>query len=167
MLESANGVASATTAGGDQRAIMVNVDPVKLQAHDFSLTTVINRLAAENINLPAGIAKQGETEYTIRSLGWFISPQQIANMPVGVYNGGVVLLKDVADVSDSHTETRVITRMNGQPAVGVSIIKQSGVNTIATAQAVNQQLALIHRLYPELRFGLAYDQADVHPAIGE
>ncbi len=65
-------------------------------------------------------------------------------MPVGVYNGGVVLLSDVAVVSDSHTETRVFTRMNGQPAVGMMVIKQSGVNTIATAQAVEKQLKLVH-----------------------
>ena len=74
LIESASGVAEASIVGGDQRSIIIDVNPVKLQAHNFSLATVINRLMQENINLPAGIAKQGNTEYTIRSLGWFLQP---------------------------------------------------------------------------------------------
>jgi len=159
LIESASGVASATVTGGQQRAIIIDVDPAKLQAHGFSLADVIRRLMQENINLPAGIAKQSETEYTVRSLGWFLNPQEIANMPLGTYNGAVVVLSDVADVRDAHTETRVYTRLNGQPAVGLMVIKQSGVNTVATAQAVRDRLKLVQSLYPFLRFGLAYDQA--------
>ncbi len=50
-----------------------------------SLTTSrsanLNRVVQENVNLPAGIAKQGKTEYTIRSLGWFTSPAEMAESP--------------------------------------------------------------------------------------
>ena len=41
----------------------------------------------------------------------------------------------------------------------MSVIMQSGVNTVSTAQAVQQRLKLVHTLYPQLIFGLAYDQA--------
>ncbi|HEY3376490.1 MAG TPA: efflux RND transporter permease subunit, partial [Armatimonadota bacterium] len=159
LVESANGVASATVTGGQQRAIIIDVDPVKLRAHNFALADVMRRLLEENINLPAGIARQSDTEYIVRSLGWFISPQQIANAPLGVYNGEVVRIGDVAAVQDSHTETRIYTRLNEQPAVGLMVVKQSGVNTITTAQAVEAQLKLVQSLYPQLHFGLAYDQA--------
>src|SRR5256885_15265607 len=71
----------------------------------------------------------------------------------------IFALKDVADVRDTHTETRLHTRLNGEPAVGVIVTKQSGANTVTTAQAVEQKIEQIHRLYPNLTFRKAYDQA--------
>ena len=159
VIESANGVAAAVTTGGEQRAIMVNMDPDRMKAHGVSLNDVINRIAQENVNMPAGIAKQGKTEYTLRSLGWFTSPQEMAHIPLGAFNGALVRLDEVAAVQDSHAETRLYTRFNGQPSVGMIVLKQSAANTVATAQAVFQKVDLIKRLYPELKFGLAYDQS--------
>jgi HAE1 family hydrophobic/amphiphilic exporter-1 len=159
MIESADGVASATVTGGEQRAVIVNVDPDRLRAHHMSLGQVMGRLLEENINLPAGIAKESNTEYTIRSVGWFKSPQDIARMPLGSYDGQLVSLGDVADVRDSHSETRMYTRLNKQPSVGLTITKQSGGNTISTANAVFDRVARAEKLYPQLKFGLAYDQS--------
>ncbi|MDH7568537.1 MAG: efflux RND transporter permease subunit, partial [Armatimonadota bacterium] len=160
ILESAEGVASATVSGGTERAIIVDVDPQKLRAHNLSLNEVTRRLAQENLNLPAGIARQGDTEYTIRSLGWFTSPEEIARTPIGVFNGQPVALGQVADVRDAYPEQRIYTRLNGQPAVGVTITKQSGANTVATADAVFDRIEnQIKQLYPQLEFRLAYDQS--------
>lgn len=159
MLDSADGVASATVTGGLERAMMVDVDLYKLQAHNLSLSAVVRRIAQENLNLPAGIAKQGKTEYTIRSLGWLTSPKEIAAIPVGSFNGQTVSLGQVASVKDSHDETRLYTRLNGKPAVGIIITKQSGVNTISTADAVYEKIKLVNKIYPQLKFGLAYDQS--------
>jgi HAE1 family hydrophobic/amphiphilic exporter-1 len=159
IIESANGVAAAVATGGQQRAIIVDVDPERLRAHDLSLADVMRRITEENVNLPAGIAKQGKTEYTIRSLGWFTSTAQIARIPIGVFNGETVRLSDVAAVLDSHPETRVYTRFNAKPSAGIIVIKQSAANTVTTAQNVFQKIELVHRLYPQLKFGLAYDQS--------
>jgi len=159
MIESADGVASATVTGGEERAVIVNVDPDRLRAHHIPLSQVIGRLLAENLNLPAGIAKESNTEYTIRSLGWFTSPEEIAQMPLGTYNGQLVSLGDVASVRDSHSETRIFARLNGRPSVGLRITKQSGANTISTADAVFARVAQVEKRYPELKFGLAFDQS--------
>ncbi|MGC8669048.1 MAG: efflux RND transporter permease subunit [Chthonomonadales bacterium] len=159
IIESADGVASAVVTGGQQRAIMVDVDPDRLRAYHLSLQDVTRRIAQENLNLPAGIAKQGNTEYTIRSLGWFTSPQEIARIPVGSYNGQLISLGMVARVRDSHPETRLYTRLNGKPAVGLIVVKQSEANTVSTADAVMAKIRYVQRLYPNLKFNLAYDQA--------
>src|SRR5205807_7586852 len=120
---------------------------------------VSKRIAQENLNLPAGIAKQGDTEFTIRSLGWFLDPKEIGQIPVGSFNGQVVPLSAVATVNDTHSETRLYTRLNHEPAVGVIVTKQSGANTVATAEAVRAKIAQAEKLYPQLHFSLAYDQS--------
>src|SRR5258708_33265843 len=94
--------------------------------------------------------KQGDTEYTIRSLGWFLKPDDIREIPVGSFNGQVVPLKDVAEVRDSHSETRLYTSLNGQPAVGVINTKQSGANTVTTAAAVHKKTKPLNNIYPGL-----------------
>ena len=159
IISSANGVASAVATGGEQRALIIDVDPDKLRAYHLTLTQVSNRIIAENIDLPAGIAKESNTEYTIRAEGQFLNPQDAANIPVGVYNGAIVSLKQVAHVSDTHQETRLYTRLNGVPAAGMIIVKQSGANTVATADNVREKLKTIQRLYPQLKWQIAYEQA--------
>lgn len=159
ILETASGVAGVSVTGGQQRAIMVHIDPQRLRAHNLALSDVTRRIAEENLNLPAGIAKQSETEYTIRSLGLFRSVEEIKAIPVGNFGGRIVSLGDIATVRDAAPETRIYTRHNGQPAVGITITKQSGANTVSTAQALDEKIEQVKRLYPHLKFGLAYDQS--------
>ena len=159
IVESANGVASAVVSGGQARAIIVDVDPDRLRAHGLSLNDLMRRITQENLNLPAGIAKQGDTEYIIRSLGWFASPEEIAAVPVGSYHGQLVSLGEVAAVRDATPETRLFTRLNGEPSAGLVVSKQSGANTVATAQAVFEKLDRVQKMYPKLHFAVAYDQS--------
>ena len=159
IVESANGVAAATDSGGLQRAIIVDVDPKKLQAYGLALTDIQSRIAQENIDLPAGIARQNDTEYTIRAFGYLQSPQELGHIPVGTFQGQVISLSQVADVRDANQEKRISTRLNGQPAVGMIITKQSDANTVDTAKNVRQKLEQVKKIYPNLKFDLAYDQS--------
>lgn len=159
ILQSANGVASVNVTGGDQRAIIINVDPQKMQAFGVSVSDITKRLNQENLNLPGGIAKQGNTEFTIRSVGDITKPEDALKIPLGVFNGQLVALSDVATVKDSHQETRVYTRLNGKPCVGISITKQTDANTIDTADAVKEKIKQIQQRYPQLTFDIAYDQS--------
>ena len=148
ILESADGVASATVSGGQERAILVDVDPVRMRAHQISLDQILSRLARENQNLPAGIAREGDTEYTLRSVGWLTSPEELLRLPVGRFQDRLVLLQDVARVQDAHPETRIYTRLDGKPAVAVTLNKQNDANTVSTAQSVLERIGQIHRLFP-------------------
>ena len=159
LIESANGVAGATASGGLQRAIIVNVDPKKLQAYSLSLLDVQTRITQENIDLPSGIARQDNTEYTIRAYGYFEKPSDAARIPIGTFQGQVVSLGQVATVVDGSQEQRTSTRLNGQPAVGVIITKQTDANTVDTADHVLAKVAQVEKLYPKLKFHLAYNQS--------
>ena len=159
IIESADGVAAATVTGGQQRAVIVDVDPNRLTAYHLTLADVSRRLQQENINLPGGIARQGNTELVIRSVGNFAKPEDALRVPLTSVNGQLVTLADVAVVRDEHSEERLFTRLNSKPAVGVIITKQSEANTVTTADNIDEKLRDVHKQYPDLKFGLAYDQA--------
>ncbi|MEO7715471.1 MAG: efflux RND transporter permease subunit [Capsulimonas sp.] len=159
LVEAANGVASAVTTGGNTRSILVNADPDRLRAYGLGIDDISKRIMQENLNLPAGIAKQSNTELTIRSLGWFDNPSQIAQVPIKSTNGRIVTVGDVATVTDSQQEQRLFTRLNGALGAGIIISKQSGSNTIETAKSVEEKVAEAEKRYPQLKFSKVYDQS--------
>jgi hydrophobic/amphiphilic exporter-1 (mainly G- bacteria), HAE1 family len=159
VIESTQGVAEVTVTGGRERAIIVNVDPAKLQAFDVTLPEITARIRAENISQPAGITKAGEKEYIIRSSGYFKSIQDAENTPIRTTNGRQILLKDLATIKDEAREQRVFTRVNGENAVGLSITKQREANTIDTVDALKKTIATLEKAYPNLKFRVAYEQA--------
>ncbi len=69
-----------------------------------------------------------------------------------------MLLSDVAQVKDAYQEQRIFTTLNGKPAAGVIITKQSAANTVTTTANVYQKLAKVKQLYPELKWTTAYEQ---------
>lgn len=159
ILESAGGVAQVNISGGQERAIMIDVDPVRLQAYGLTLRDISTRIQAENISQPAGIAKDGENEFTIRSQGYFTSLEDAENVPITSVEGRQVLLKDIATVRDQAQEQRLYTRLNGSPAVGVTVTKQGDANTIKTVESVRERIHQVETRYPELKFHTAYDQS--------
>jgi len=159
ILESAGGVAQVNVSGGQQRAIMVNVDPTKMQAYNLSLDKISSRLKQENISLPAGIATESNTEYSIRGVGYFTNLDEIRKLPIANVNGRLIPLSDVAEVVDASQDVRSFVRMDGQTALNVAITKQTDANTIDTANNVKQAVNQIAKRYPYLRFQTAYDQS--------
>ena len=159
MLESAGGVAQVNVGGGQDRAIIVEVDPAKLQAYGLSISDLSRRIEQENISLPAGIARESNTEMSIRSIGYFQSLDDLRNVPVANIDGKLVSLKQVASVRDASQDVRSYVRVNSAPGLLVTITKQSEANTVETAENVKSRVAEIERRFPGVRFRIAYDQS--------
>src|SRR4030088_375307 len=61
------GVTLPTPAGGKFRQIMVDLDPAKLLAKGLTPLDVVNAVNTQNLTLPSGTAKIGDTQYTVRT----------------------------------------------------------------------------------------------------
>ncbi len=158
-IEAAGGVAAVNVTGGTARSIIVDVDTTKLQAFGVSLKDIQGRISAENLSLPAGIAARGGFEYTIRAEAYTKTVKEIAAIPLATRNGSVISLGDVAKVRDASLENRIVTRLNGTPAVAMAVTKQASANTIDTDKAVRDVIAKLGSAYPNLKFTVAYRQA--------
>src|SRR6202043_2195634 len=75
-----HGVTFPTPAGGKYRQIMVDIDPVKLQAKGLTPMDVVNAVNTQNLTLPSGTAKIGDTQYTVRTNAM---PSTIADLGSG------------------------------------------------------------------------------------
>lgn len=159
IIEAAGGVASVSISGGQDRAIMIDVDPEKLRAYGIGIATISSRLREENISLPAGIAKEGNTQYSIRSIGYFKSLDDLRKTPISNVNGRLVSLGELATVRDASQDILSYTRMNGVPALNFSVSKQSDSNTVQTTENIFKAIEEVTKRNPDVKFGLIYNQA--------
>ncbi|MDO9508275.1 MAG: efflux RND transporter permease subunit [Thermovirgaceae bacterium] len=135
------GVGQILVYGGVSREIQVLLDAARLEAFRLSPEAVAGVLERENINVPAGSLKQGETEYFIRVPGRFSTVDEIRNVILGVYNGSPVRLGDVAEIRDGFKET-VMNAWDGEKATVLMIVmKNSDANTVDVSRDVLGRLA--------------------------
>ena len=159
-LERVPGVAAADIRGGLRRQIHVDLDLQKLLSYDLSVATVVDTLRRENLNEPVGPIPEGDFEVLLRTQGEFESVEPMRSVVIATRGGIPVYLRDVAEVNDSFEEIRQMIRLDGHPAIRLSIRKQSGANTVTVAAAVKEELARIGRDYPDLAVTPIFDQSE-------
>ncbi len=153
-----DGVAAVTVNNDQVRSIMVEPNANLLAANGITLAEISSRIAAENINLPAGVVQVGSNEYQVRSSALLQSAQQVGDIVITTKNGSAIKLSDVAKVTDSISEQRTWQRLNGTPAVGVTINAQPNANIVATANGIYGKIAALKTRYPGMKFGVVLDQ---------
>ena len=125
-------IASVQIAGLREREIWIEVDPNRLKAYQIPIAMVTTALRVSNLNLPAGTMELGNTEFMVRTMGEFSSPNAISETIIAVQPTGTPLrLKDVATVSDTYEKARTLSRISGEPSISLSVQKKSEGNTIA------------------------------------
>ncbi len=159
LLERIEGVAAADTGGGEIREIQVQIDREKLTSRKITLGQLLSTIKKENVIFPAGIVEEGKTEYTIRTLGEYTSVEQIANTVITYQDGVPIYIKDVADVVDATEEKRQISRINGKPAVVITIRRASGANTVEVSDRVLSKLKEIEDTLKDVKLSVTFDTA--------
>jgi len=155
------GVAGTEIVGGLKREIRVHLDPDALEKFGLILADVLKRLRDENIEQFGGRVTVGPKEIIARTMGEYQSLDEIRNVLLTRDGQAKVYVRDVAEVLDSHEEARVITRVNGNPCVKLSVLKQSTANTVGVARAVNRRIEELGPSLPEgVSLGMVENQAD-------
>ncbi len=147
-LESVLGVASVNVTGGLQREIQVHVDYAKLAAYNLSVQQLSDALTAANLTSTVGTVEDDLQRQDIRAVGAFQSPADIANLVVSQQAGGPVLVRDVATVEEGHKIQTQLQRINGQDAVGLSIVKSSTANALQVADGIQDAIKRLQSTLP-------------------
>ena len=124
MLAPIHGLTLPTPAGGKYRQIMVDIDPIKLLAKGLTPLQVVNAVNAQNLTLPGGDEKIGETDYTVRTNSMPPTIEALNDIPVSYTNGATVFLRDIGHVRDGNLVQQNIVRANGKRSVLMSVIKK-------------------------------------------
>lgn len=147
-LERINGIASAETSGGLERQINVTIDSEKMRLYNISIAEISQRLRSENIQVPAGQLIEGNTVYSLRTMGELKTVEQIKNVVVAVRNGQSLYLRDVANVDDGIAQPIGNVHVNGDDGIIINIYRQSDANVVIAADEVITSLEEIQKSLP-------------------
>jgi multidrug efflux pump subunit AcrB len=154
------GITLPTPAGGKYRQIMVDLDPSKLLAKGLTPLDVVNAVNTQNLTLPAGTAKFGNTQYAVRTNATPATIDDLNDIPVKVVNGATVFVKDVGQVHDGWLVQQNIVRQNGRRSVLLSIIKNGNASTLNVVNAVHQALQTARAAAPPgMQINELFDQS--------
>ena len=156
-----DGVGSVSVTGAPQREIHIYVDPIKLEAYNLSIETISSIIGAENRNIPGGTFDVGSNTYSLRVEGEFNDAREMGNIVVGVKNGSVIYLRDVATIDDSLEERAQQAYTNGHKGAMVIVQKQSGANSVEISNKVREELpSLQNNLPSDVKLDIIVDTSD-------
>ena len=135
-----DGIMLVQVAGETERQVEVIVDPNRLAASGVSLFGISSALSENNLTLPAGLVFEGSQAIIAKTTHTLDSVEAIEGLIVGATESGPVRLGDVADVRLGAGAPTSISRTNGKPGVGVSVLKTPEANTIDVTSAVQDAL---------------------------
>ena len=155
--------------GGAPRQIMVDLDLKALASYGLTPIDVTNAITAQNLVVPSGLAKIGDTQYPIRLNA---SPAAVASfneIPIKIVHGSPVLVRDVAYVRDGSPPQQNVVRSNGSPAVLETVLKNGTASTLSVVDTVKSYLPEIRAAAPkDMTITPLFDQSVfVSGAIGD
>jgi len=133
-----SGVGEIFLGGYIDRNLRVWLDTKKLDAYQLTVEDVIAAIQDEHIEKPAGRLETPETESNVRAMGEAMTVEEFENVMIYQRAGQPIYkpipLKEVATIEDGLADIRRISRVLGEPAVGLGVRKQRGANSVDVAR---------------------------------
>ncbi|MGA2710616.1 MAG: efflux RND transporter permease subunit [Steroidobacteraceae bacterium] len=146
--------------GGKPRVIMADLDSRALQARGLSASDVSAAMQRQNVILPAGDVKIGDTDYTVAMNNSPDVIEAINAFPIGQVDGRTVFMRDVAHVHDGFQVQTNSVSVNGIPGALMTIRKTGGVSTLAVIDGVRAAMLDIQKVLPkDVKVNALFDQS--------
>ena len=131
--------AELTSAASSLEDAQSKLDDAKDNAYDsadlnkvLSEDTITSLLAAQNFDMPAGYAMDGDTQYLVRVGDAVEDVEDLKKLPLidmGIDGVKTICLSDVADVTVTDNSDETYAVINGNPGIMLSMEKQTGYST--------------------------------------
>ncbi len=136
-LERVPGVGASNVFGGRERLIEVLFDPAALAKRNITIAELAASIDRENENFSAGSFSEGKRQYLVRTVGEYRTTRDIGNIVVATAQSGLpVYLRDVATVRLGYEDPGYTVRQNGDPAIAVNVLRESGANSMDVKEAL-------------------------------
>ena len=183
-LEQASDVGTVSIAQGALREIRVSVPASRLAAYGITISQLAQAIGNANVNVASGFIQTKSQYYNVRLIGEFASVDEIRNLKLnfaGTSAAGtaastagagaaastsaaanqVVSLGDIATVEDTGSEQTQDAFLNGQPSIGIDVLKTTDGNTLAAVDGVKTQIKKLAKILPpDITFTISTDQSE-------
>lgn len=133
-ISAVEGVAGVEINGGAPEELTITLNLERAAALGIQIPQVAD-VAARATDVSGGVVEAGRREYVLRFAGRY-SPEALGNLILAWRDGRPVRLGDVASVEVKRPEQRFFAYQNGNPAIGLRILRESGANVLDTLDRV-------------------------------
>lgn len=154
------GVSAPPPFGGNQRTIVIRIDPDRMRAYGLSAEEIIAAVNRTSTVLPSGVVRMGDLAYmaaTNATVGADLG--EFLRTPVRPGPGATVLLADVARVENSTDILTGYAHVDGRRTVYIPVTKRADASALDVIRRVRQALPRIQAAVPEdVAVRLEFDQ---------
>jgi HAE1 family hydrophobic/amphiphilic exporter-1 len=160
-LETIDGVGEVRIGGRRDRTIRVELLPARMAAFGIAAQDITNAFGLEHIQFSGGFLTGRSTEHLVKLDLEFHDLDSLGAMIVGYRDGAAVRLRDVAEIEDGLADFRQLARFNGEPTVGVGIVKVPNTNTVTIIENVLERIEneIRPQLPPGMRLSIVQNDA--------
>jgi hydrophobic/amphiphilic exporter-1 (mainly G- bacteria), HAE1 family len=139
-LETISGVGEIIVGGRRERTVRIWISPERLRAYNIAPSDISAAIGSEHLQQPAGFINSQTREWLIKFNAEFRKVGDLDRLIVAYRQGSPIYLKDVSRIEDGLADARQLARFNGEPAVGLGIVKASDANTIEVVNRVRERI---------------------------
>jgi multidrug efflux pump subunit AcrB len=151
------GVGAVNRVGGVTRQVVVELDPLKMQALGVSALDVSRQLRNTQLETAGGRADLGVGEQPLRTIATVESANQLQEISIVLSNGRRVKLPEIATIQDTIADRRSAALLNGEEVVGFEITRSKGASEVEVGQGVTKALAELKAQRPDLTIVEAFN----------
>jgi multidrug efflux pump subunit AcrB len=154
------GVSAPPPFGGNQRTVVVRVDPDRLRAYRMSGEEVVQALSLGNVVTPSGSVRIGDFTEMVPANSVVRNIQELMEIPVRTGAGPAVFLRDVGYVEDASDILTSYALINGKRSVYIPVTKRADASTLSVVRTVRSQLPRMRAAIPnDIDVNFAFDQS--------
>jgi len=158
MFASLPGVSAPPPFGGNQRTIVLNVDPKRLQAYNLSAQDVVKALESGNRISPSGNVRIKDQMPLVPVNAMVKDPKELGAIPLRP--GENIYLRDVATIEDSSDIPTGYALVNGKRAVYILVTKRAEASTLSVVNEVRANLVRMREAVPaDINVDFVFDQS--------
>jgi len=154
------GLVTPAPFGGNQRTVVIKVDPELMRSHNLTADQIVEALRVNNQTSPAGNVRIGDKNYLTPVNTTIKTVKDFENIPL--FKGGVqnLYLKDVATVEDGADITSSYALINGKRSVYLAITKSADASTWEVVQNLKKAIPRFQALLPpDVKLSYEFDQS--------
>jgi multidrug efflux pump subunit AcrB len=155
------GVSAPPPFGGNQRTIVVTLDPGKLRQYKISPEEAISAVNKATLVMPSGNMWTGEINRIARTnaaLGGNLS--ELLSTPIRPVSGASIYLRDIGTIENGTDIITAYAHVNGKRTVYIPVTKRADASTLAVIDAVKAAIPDFKKVVPDdVDVSLQFDQS--------
>ncbi|CAG5074519.1 Cobalt-zinc-cadmium resistance protein CzcA [Dyadobacter sp. CECT 9623] len=160
MFSTLPGVSAPPPFGGNQKTVIIKINPDKLRNYNFSPDEIVQALAKANSITPAGNIRVGDETLITSQNAVVENIKELESVPLKIGNGPSVYIRDIANVELGADVTTGYALINGKRSVYIPVTKRADASTWDVVQRVKAALPDMRAAVPDdIQVSYEFDQS--------